>query len=118
MKGQATSLSGQLLVSKVAEEERDGLLAVDLEPVGADQVLLVEHRVVRAEESKILKLKMERKRKKCENDCNKHGVQGISIRPIPVLVNLLPAVAYLFCLNLSAAFSQSWNGLIEILRMR
>ncbi len=32
-------------------------VAVHLEPVGADQVLLVEDRVVRAEEVKILELK-------------------------------------------------------------
>ena len=36
-------------------------------------------------------------------------VQGISIRPIPGLVNFDPAVAYLFCLNLPAAFSQPGN---------
>ena len=58
------SLSGGdpllLLAAEVAEEERDGLLAVDLEPVGADQVLLVEHGVVRAQEAEILKLKTKR----------------------------------------------------------
>ena len=32
-------------------------VAVDLEPVGADQVLLIEHGVVRAQEVEILKLK-------------------------------------------------------------
>ena len=57
-KAQATSLSGQLLGSEVAEEERDGLLAVDLEPVGADEVLLVEHGVVRAQEVEVLELKI------------------------------------------------------------
>ena len=62
-KAQATSLSGQLLGSEVAEEERDGLLAVDLEPVGADQVLLVENCVVRAQKTEVLKLK--RKREDC-----------------------------------------------------
>ena len=59
-----SSLRSQLLGSEVAEEERDGLLAVDLEPVGADQVLLVEHGVVRAQEAEILKLKTKRERKK------------------------------------------------------
>ena len=29
-------------------------------------------------------------------------------------MNFVPAVAYLFCLNLPAAFSQPGNGLIEI----
>ena len=51
--------------------------------------------------------------------CNREGVTGpplqeISIRPFPGLVNFVPAVAYLFCLNLPAAFSQPGNGLIEI----
>ena len=36
------------------------------------------------------------------------------MRPFPGLVNSIPAVAYLFCLNLPAAFSQPGNGLIEI----
>ncbi len=44
------------LVAEVVEEERDGLLAVDVEPVGAHQVLLVEHRVVRAQETEVLEL--------------------------------------------------------------
>ena len=60
--GVTSSLRGQLLGSEVAEEEGDGLLAVDLEPVGADQVLLVEHGVVRAQEAEILKLKTKRER--------------------------------------------------------
>ena len=38
-------------------EEGEGLLAVHIKPVGADQVLLVEHRVVRAEEMEVLELK-------------------------------------------------------------
>ena len=33
------------------------LFAVHLEPVGTDEVLLVEHGVVRAQESEVLKLK-------------------------------------------------------------
>ena len=41
-------------------------------------------------------------------------VQGISIRLFPGLVNIAPAVAYHFCLNLPAAFPQPGNGLIEI----
>ena len=41
-------------------------------------------------------------------------IQGISIRPFPGLVNFVLAVAYLFCLNMPAAFSQPGNGLIEI----
>ena len=32
-------------------------MTVDLEPVGADEVLLVEHRVVRAQEVEVLELK-------------------------------------------------------------
>ena len=35
-----------------------------------------------------------------------NSLQGISIRPFPGLVNYVPAVAHLFCLNLPAAFSQ------------
>ena len=58
--GVTSSLRSQLLGSEVAEEERDGLLAVDLEPVGADEVLLVEHGVVRAQEAEILELKTKR----------------------------------------------------------
>ena len=41
-------------------------------------------------------------------------IQGISMRPSPGLVNFAPAVAYLFCLNLPAEFSQPGNDLIEI----
>ena len=43
---------------------------------------------------------------------DRHGmkIQGISTRPFPGLVNLVPAVAYQFCLNLPAAFSQPRNG--------
>ena len=33
------------------------------------------------------------------------AIQGISVRLFPGLVNFVPAVAYLFCLNLPAAFS-------------
>ena len=62
-KGKASLSGGQLLGSEVAVEERDGLLAVDFEPVGADQVLLVEHCVVRAQETKVLKLKRRREKK-------------------------------------------------------
>ena len=72
-KAQATSLSGQLLGSEVAEEERDGLLAVDLEPVGADQVLLVEHCVVGAQETEVLKLK--RKERKWNYNEGRHKQQ-------------------------------------------
>ena len=39
-------------------------------------------------------------------------VQGISVRPFPALVNFVPTVAYLFCLNLPTAFSQPGNTLI------
>ena len=42
------------------------------------------------------------------------AIQGFSIRPFPDLVNFVPAVAYFFCLNLNAAFSQPGKGLIEI----
>ena len=41
-------------------------------------------------------------------------IHGISVRPFPGLVNFVPAVAHLFCLNLPAAFSQPWSSLIEI----
>ena len=36
-------------------------------------------------------------------------IQGIGLRPFPGLVNFVPAVAYIFCLNLLAAFSQPGN---------
>ena len=49
-------------------------------------------------------------------DPNKSRLQVISIGPFPGLENFVPAVAYPFCLNLSAAFSQPGNGLIEIPR--
>ena len=42
------------------------------------------------------------------------SIHKISIRPFPGLVNFSPAVVYLFCLNLPAAFSQPGNGLTEI----
>ena len=42
------------------------------------------------------------------------SLQGIFIRPFQGLVNSVPAVANLFCLNLSAAISQPWNSLIDI----
>ena len=38
--------------------------------------------------------------------------EGSSIRWAPGLVNFVPGVAYHFCLNLHAAFSQPGNGLI------
>ena len=38
-------------------------------------------------------------------------IQGWTIRPFPGLENFVPAVAYQFCLNLSAALSQPGNGL-------
>ena len=41
-------------------------------------------------------------------------MQGISKRPFPGFVNLVPAVAYLFCLYLPARFSQPGNGLTKI----
>ena len=41
-------------------------------------------------------------------------IQGISTRPFPGLVNFVPAVAYLFCLNLPAAFLQPANSLVEL----
>ena len=42
----------------------------------------------------------------------KEIVQGFTIRPLPGLVNFVPAIAYHFCLNLHAAFSQPGNSLI------
>ena len=40
------------------------------------------------------------------------GVQDLTIRLFPGLVNFVPAAAYHFCLNLPATFSQPGNGLI------
>ena len=48
---------GRLLQSDLLGEEVDGGLAVDLEPVCADEVLLVEDGVVGAQEPEVLKLK-------------------------------------------------------------
>ena len=39
-------------------------------------------------------------------------VQGSTIRSFLGLVNFVPAIAYLFCLNLPASFKQRRNGLI------
>ena len=39
-------------------------------------------------------------------------IQGLTIRPFPGLVNIVSAIAYHFCLNLPAAFSQPRNSLI------
>ena len=36
-------------------------------------------------------------------------VQGISVRPFPGLVNFVPAVAYLFCLNLLLSILATWE---------
>ena len=41
-------------------------------------------------------------------------LQGSAKRPLPGLVNFVPAVACLFCLNLPAAFSQPGNDLIVL----
>ena len=43
-----------------------------------------------------------------------HRIHGISIRSFPSLVNFVPAVAYIICLNMPVSFSQPENGLIEI----
>ena len=37
-------------------------------------------------------------------------IQGWAILPFPDLVKFVPAVAYHFCQNLPATFSQPWNG--------
>ena len=42
----------------------------------------------------------------------RRSLQGWTIRPFPGLVSLVPAVAYHFCLNLPAVFSQTGNGLV------
>ena len=54
-----------------------------------------------------------------DRDCSKfltlvYRIQGSSIRWAPGLVHFVPAVAYHFCLNLPAVFSQPGNSLIEI----
>ena len=50
---------------------------------------------------------------------NSRHIQGSTKRPLPGLVNLVPAVANHFCLNLPAALLQPWNGLIVLpCRMR
>ena len=50
------------------------------------------------------------------NQCHryKRHTGNLYIRPFPGLVNFVPAVAYILCLHLPAAFSQPGNGLIEI----
>ena len=50
-------LGSTLVEGKVVGEECEGLLAVDVKPVGADEVLLVEDGVVRAEEVEVLELR-------------------------------------------------------------
>ena len=52
---------GRLLQSDLLGEEVDGGLAVDLEPVCANEVLLVEDGVVRTQEPEVLELKPEMK---------------------------------------------------------
>ena len=52
---------GRLLQSDLLGEEVDGGLAVDLEPVRADEVLLVEDGVVRTQKPEVLELKPEKK---------------------------------------------------------
>ena len=44
-------------------------------------------------------------------DPNATGVQGFTLWLFAGLVNFIIAVAYHFCLNLPAAFSQPGNGL-------
>ncbi len=51
-----------LLVTEIVDEDLDGLLTVDLEPIGADEILLVEHRVVGAQEAEVLELQRKKKR--------------------------------------------------------
>ena len=46
-------------------EEMDRLFTVHFEPVRADQVLLVEYRVIWAQETKVLKLEQKNKVEKC-----------------------------------------------------
>ena len=45
-------------------------------------------------------------------ELNSTRLQGSTKRPFPGVVNFVPAVAYHFCLNLPAAFSQPGNSLI------
>ena len=47
--------------AEVVSEKLNALGAVHFEPVGANQVLLVENRVVGAEEPEVLKLKQTKK---------------------------------------------------------
>ena len=47
-------------------------------------------------------------------DFSSSPIQGATIRLSPGLVNFVSAVAYLFCLNLPAVFSQPGNGLTKI----
>jgi len=51
-------LGSTLVEGKVVGEECEGLLAVDVEPVGANEVLLVEDGVIRAEEVEVLELQL------------------------------------------------------------
>ena len=50
-------LGSTLVEGKVVREECERLLAVDVEPVGANEVLLVEDGVIRAEEVEVLELR-------------------------------------------------------------
>ena len=50
-------LGPTLVEGKVVGEEGEGLLAVNVEPVGTDEVLLVEDGVIRAKEVEVLELR-------------------------------------------------------------
>ena len=50
-----------LFEANALEEEGDGLVAIYFKPIGTDQILLVKHCVVGAQEPKILELKKKKK---------------------------------------------------------
>lgn len=54
-------LSDGLFEANALEEEGDGLVAIYFKPIGTDQILLVEHCVVGAQEPKILELQQKKK---------------------------------------------------------
>ena len=53
-------LSDGLFEANALEEEGDGLVAIYFKPIGTDQILLVEHCVVGAQEPKILELQQKK----------------------------------------------------------
>ena len=77
-------------------------VAVDLEPVGADQVLLIEHGVVRAQEVEILKLKNKKK--------NYRNATAGLMKTVPPVYTLLMVTIYLSHSTVHRLLRESFLG--------